>query len=105
MLLLKKFLLIIPTARSNSGGKRPIITSPSKDYEYFIEENSKQEILLQAACGSGVKEIFWYLDDKYYKKSLPGKNLFFKPKQGKTKITCMDDKGRDANVLIKVKFY
>ena len=94
-----------PDCQVRLGGKGPIITSPSKDYEYFIEENSGQEILLQAACGSGIKEIYWYLDDKYYKKSAPGKNLFFKPKEGKTKITCLDDKGRDANVLIKVKFY
>jgi penicillin-binding protein 1C len=87
------------------GGKGPLITSPSKDYEYFIEENSGQEILLQAACGSGIKEIYWYLDNKYYKKSSPGKNIFFKPKKGRIKITCLDDKGRDANVVIKVKFY
>jgi penicillin-binding protein 1C len=94
-----------PECQIKFGGKGPIITSPSKDYEYFIEENSGQEILLQAACGSGVKEIYWYLDDKYFKKSIPGKNLFFKPQKAKIKITCLDDKGRDANVIIKVKFY
>lgn len=94
-----------PDCQVKFGGKGPLITSPSKDYEYFIEENSGQEILLQAACGSGIKEIYWYIDDKYYKKSSPGNNLFFKPREGRTKITCLDDKGRDANVLIKVKFY
>ncbi len=94
-----------PDCQIKFGGKGPIITSPSKDYEYFIEEDSNQEILLQAACGSGVKEIYWYLNDRYYKKSAPGKNLFFKPNKEKIKITCLDDKGRDANVLIKVKFY
>jgi len=94
-----------PNCQVKFGGKGPVITSPSKDYEYFIEENSGQEILLQAACDSGIKVIYWYIDDKYYRKSSPGKNLFFKPKEGKTKITCLDDKGRDANVLIKVKLY
>ena len=101
----KKVPLHNPDCQVKFGGKGPVITSPSKDYEYFIEENSGQEILLQAACGSGIKEIYWYIDDKYFKKSSPGKNLFFKPKEGKTKITCLDDKGRDANVLIKVKYY
>ena len=69
-----------PDCQVKFGGKGPIITSPSKDYEYFIEENSNQEILLQAACGSGIKEIYWYLDDKYYKKSLREKIFSFKPK-------------------------
>ncbi len=94
-----------PDCQIKFGGKGPIITSPSENYEYFVEENSKQEILLQAACGSGVKEIYWYLDDKYYKKSVPGRNIFFKPDKEKIKITCLDDKGRDSQVFIKVKFY
>jgi penicillin-binding protein 1C len=87
---------------SNEG---PGIISPSKNFQYFIEKDSKQEIKLQAASDSRVKKHYWYINGSYFNKCLPGAKLFFKPTAGKNIITCLDDKGRKTEICIDVKFY
>ena len=91
------------TAKFAEGG--PKILSPSEDYEYFIEKNSGQEILLLAASDSRVKTQYWYVNDKYYRKCKPGDKVFFKPDNMELKVTCLDDKGRDGIVKVKINFY
>ncbi|MEJ2104394.1 MAG: transglycosylase domain-containing protein [Ignavibacteriaceae bacterium] len=91
------------TAKFAQGG--PKILSPSEDYEYFIEKNSGQEILLLAASDSRVKTQYWYVNDKYFRKCKPGDKVFFKPDDGQLKITCLDDKGRDGIVKVKINYY
>lgn len=83
----------------------PKIISPSPDFEYLLEEGVKQEILLQAASDITVKTHYWYLNDKYYSKCKPAEKIFFSPKTGRIKITCMDDKGRSGTIFINVKSY
>jgi penicillin-binding protein 1C len=83
----------------------PKILSPSEDYEYYLEENADQEIMLLAASDSKAKYQYWYVNDKFYKKCKPGDKVFIKPDRDKLKITCLDDKGRDEIVRIKVKYY
>jgi len=83
----------------------PKILSPSEDYEYLLEENSTQEILLLAASDSRVKTHYWYINGKYYSKSKPGERIFFQPQEKELKITCLDDKGRDGKVSVNIKFY
>ncbi len=90
-------------ARFTHGG--PQIISPSENFEYFVENNSGQEILLQAAYSEDVKNIFWYVNDKFLKRCKPDDKLFFMPESVSNKITCLDDKGREKSVLINVKFY
>lgn len=90
-------------AKFAEGG--PKILSPTEDYEYFLEKNSGQEILLLAASDSRVKTHYWYINDKFYKKCKPGERIFFNPDKNELKITCMDDKGRDEIVHLSVKYY
>lgn len=87
---------------TNAG---PKILSPAEDYEYLVEENSGQEILLQAASDSKVSEQYWYVNNQYYSKCKPGEKIFLKPENGDLKITCLDDKGREKTVNVTVKFY
>ena len=91
------------TAMFAEGG--PKILSPTEDYEYFLEKNSGQEILLLAASDSRVKTQYWYVNDKFYKKCKPGERIFFNPDQKDLKIICMDDKGREGGVIIKIQYY
>jgi len=91
------------SARFTGGG--PKIISPSADYEYLIESGTEEEILLQAASGADVKNHYWFINDKFYKKSSPADKIFFKPRKGIVKISCMDDKGRENAVSINVKIY
>lgn len=91
------------TAKFAEAG--PKILSPSEDYEYFLEKDSKQEILLLAASDSRVKTHYWYVNEKFFKKSKPGERVFFVPEEKELNITCLDDKGRDRSVRINVKYY
>lgn len=91
------------TARFSNKG--PKIISPVEDYEYYVEANSGQEILLQAASEAGVKFHYWYINDMFYKRSYSGEKVFYKPKAGTIKITCLDDRGRNESVNIIIKSY
>jgi penicillin-binding protein 1C len=98
-----------PPHNSLCSGKRsgegPKIISPLENYEYYIEQNTSQQIMLMAASDPSVKQIYWYIDNKFYKSSTPGDKLFFKPSKGKTKIVCLDESGRRASVSISVNLY
>ena len=83
----------------------PKILSPSEDYEYFLEKDSKQEILLLAASDSRVKTHYWYVNEKFLKKTKPGERVFFIPNEKELKITCLDDRGRDGSVHVSIKYY
>ncbi len=91
------------SARYTSEG--PVITSPSAEFEYFIEKGNEEEILLQAASDPNVKTHYWFVNDKFYKKCVPTEKIFLQAKEGKLKITCMDDRGRETTVKVKVSGY
>lgn len=94
-----------PMCQTKFSGSGPKIISPSSDYEYFIEENSKQQILLQAASDPSVKTHYWYINDIFYKQCKPEERIFIKPGNGTIKITCLDDHGRKTTIQTKVTFY
>ncbi len=83
----------------------PKIISPAEDYEYLVEENTSQEILLQAASNNNISYHYWFINDEFYKKSKPGEKLFFNPDEGEIKITCLDDRGREESIFINVSTY
>ncbi len=81
------------------------IISPSAEFEYHLEKNGNQEIALLATSNTDVKEIFWYVNKKYFGKTELGEKLFFKPQDGINNILCTDDKGGESSLKIRVKFY
>lgn len=83
----------------------PVIISPSAEFEYLIEENSKQQIKFQAASDASVKFHYWYVNDEFIGRKISGEKLFHSLKAGENKIVCQDDKGRTAELLIRVKYY
>lgn len=94
-----------PLCQAKKSGNDPVILSPSADYEYYIEENSNQQLLLQAASDPSVKTHYWYINDEFYKSCKPGEKLFFEPQKGNLRITCMDDLGRKNTIQTKVLHY
>ena len=58
-----------------------------------------------AASDSKAKTHYWYVNDKFYTKCKPGEQIFLKPENGKNKIACLDDKGRDESTSILVNYY
>ncbi|MFO7445214.1 MAG: penicillin-binding protein 1C [Ignavibacteriaceae bacterium] len=94
-----------PDCNTRLTSTGPVITSPSENYEYLIEENTESQIMLRAASIEGARIHYWYINDRFYKKVKADENVFFKPQKGKNKITCLDDMGRDESIFINVKYY
>ncbi len=82
---------------------KPEITSPVNNVEYFIDKADTTQILLTCNSANNVDKVYWYINDKFYKTAKPANKVFFKPVEGMIKISCTDDKGRNANLHIKVK--
>jgi penicillin-binding protein 1C len=85
-------------------GDGPAITSPLNGTEYFISKKDPEPLQLTASAGSDVSRIYWYINDEFYKTTRVGEKQFFIPKAGPVKISCTDDKGRNRNIRIMVKY-
>jgi len=89
----------------NLDKNRPKIVSPSHGCEYFTMNNAEdQDKLALLADGSfDSDELFWFVDDKFYKKSDIGKKIFWNMQRGDHKITAVDSYGRSSFVKIVVR--
>jgi penicillin-binding protein 1C len=85
-------------------GNAPSITSPANGSEYLISTKRKEPIQLTCKTATDVSKVFWYIDDKFYKASTPGEKQFFVPDEGPVKISCTDDKGRNRDIKILVRY-
>lgn len=86
------------------AGNAPSITSPANGSEYLISKKRKEPIQLTCKTATDVSKVFWYIDDKFYKASTPGEKQFFVPDEGPVKISCTDDKGRNRDIKILVRY-
>ena len=82
----------------------PQIVYPVDGSEYILDKNDTQKLMLNAQVRNDVKEIYWYINDKLLQKSTPNTPIFFEPKAGKIKISCSDDKGRNTDIFVKVRW-
>lgn len=86
------------------SGTAPVITSPINDNEYFLDVEDEMEIMLGCHAANDVKTVYWYINNKFYKAVQANEKVFFKPAEGKVKISCSDDKGRNTDIIIIVKY-
>jgi penicillin-binding protein 1C len=82
---------------------KPEITSPVHNVEYYVDRADTTEIMLSCNAANDVDKVFWYINDKFIKSCDPTQKVFFKPEEGRLKISCTDDKGRNSNAFINVK--
>lgn len=85
-------------------GRGPIITSLTNGMTYIIENREEQKLQLSCSAASDVHKVYWYINDKFYAAAGSNEKLFFKADGALMKISCSDDKGRNSNVEIKVKY-
>jgi penicillin-binding protein 1C len=83
----------------------PVITSPVNGKEYLLEKNAGQQLQLQCQVEADIHWIYWYINDKFHKRTKPNEVTFFIPEEGTLKISCSDDKGRNEDIEIVVNFY
>lgn len=82
----------------------PVITSLDEGVEYVLMKDEDQKLMLSCDVENDVDLVYWYINDKFYNSIPPGQKTFFKPEQGEIKISCTDNKGRNTDIWIKVKF-
>jgi penicillin-binding protein 1C len=94
-----------PSCSSRRSGDGPKIISPSENFEYYVEEKSRQEIVLMAASNQEVRYHFWYVNNKFIGKSKPGQKIFYVPDRNVLDIVCLDDLGGEKSIRVAVKKY
>jgi len=85
-------------------GKGPQITSPVNENEYYVNILDSAQIKLSCHVANDVEKVYWYVNKKFFRSANPGQDLFFKPDKGKVEISCSDDKGRNSDIVIYVKY-
>ncbi len=82
----------------------PVVISPANGSEYLINQKDPEPLQLRCRVGNDVGKVFWYINDRFYKSGDAGTRQFFVPQEGPVKISCTDDKGRNRNIWIRVKY-
>lgn len=82
----------------------PQITSPANGTEYLINKKDPEPLQLSCKAAPDVSTLYWYINNKYYKTTHAGEKQFFVPDEGPVKISCTDDKGRNRDVTIQVRY-
>ena len=85
-------------------GNAPFITFPVNGSEYLISKKSPDPLQLVCKTSNDVSKVYWYINDKFYKVANAGEKQFFIPQEGPVKISCTDDKGRNRDIKITVKY-
>jgi penicillin-binding protein 1C len=82
----------------------PVVTSPANGSEYLINRKDPEPLLLRCRVTNDVAKVYWYINDKFYRSGEARGKEFFIPDEGPVKISCTDDKGRNRNIWIRVKY-
>jgi penicillin-binding protein 1C len=85
-------------------GAAPAITSPVNGTEYLINKKDPEPLQLICKTANDVSKVYWYINNKFFKSSNTGEKQFFVPEEGPVKISCTDDKGRNRDIKITVKY-
>ncbi len=85
-------------------GSAPDITSPANENEYFVDIEDSMQIMLSCNAANDVEKVYWYINKKFYKSSPANKKIFFLPPEGRVRISCSDDKGRNNDINITVRY-
>ncbi len=81
----------------------PQIISPNEGADYFVNPKNPAQLLLSCQADNEVKQVYWYLNDKLYRKAGPTEAVFFRPEPGPLKISCADDKGRNTDIRVTIR--
>jgi penicillin-binding protein 1C len=83
----------------------PTITSLVNGSEYILIADKNQKLMLSCQVENDVSKVYWYINDTFFSTSSTSDPIFFQPVPGKSKISCTDDKGRNTDIWITVKYF
>ena len=93
-----------PECERLMAGSPPDITSPVNENEYFVDINDSMQIMLSCNAANDVDKVYWYINKKFYKSAPVNKKIFFQPPEGRVQVSCSDDKGRNSDINITVRY-
>jgi penicillin-binding protein 1C len=82
----------------------PAITSPKSGSEYLLSKKKPEPLQLACNTGNDVSKVYWYINNRFYKAADAKTKQYFVPEEGPVKISCTDDKGRNRDVWIRVRY-
>ena len=82
----------------------PLSLLPKNGSEYLISRKNPEALQLSTNTGNDVSKVYWYINNRFYKSTDANTKQFFVPEEGPVKISCTDDKGRNRDIWIKVRF-
>jgi len=82
----------------------PVVVSPSNGSEYLINRKDPEPLQLKCRVANDVGKVYWYINNKFFKSGEANSRQFFVPEEGPVKISCTDDKGRNRNIWIRVRY-
>ena len=86
----------------DNAGAVLAITSPLDHAEYVLNRHEKPQLLLSCAAGSEVRQVFWYVNDRFLRAAAATERVFFRPPSGTVKVSCADDHGRNVDIELQV---
>lgn len=90
----------------STAGLSPVINSPQQQLTYVMQTENPQsnQLPLSAVVDTGVKQLFWFADNRYIGQANSNKPLFWKPESGRYTLKVVDDHGRSAQMKLRVVF-
>ncbi|MFL5236924.1 MAG: penicillin-binding protein 1C [Rhizomicrobium sp.] len=79
-------------------GTGPQITSPSRAGAYLMRlaHGGPQPMALSAVADAGTRVLYWFIDEAYAGRSVPGETLYWQPPAaGDYRVRVVDDHGRN----------
>jgi penicillin-binding protein 1C len=85
-------------------GNAPVINFPVNGSEYLISKKDPEPLQLICRTANDVTKVYWYINNRFYKSAPAGEKQFFMPEEGTNKISCTDDRGRNRDIRISVRY-
>jgi penicillin-binding protein 1C len=92
-----------PACERVSGQAGPQIVSLNDNSEYYINPKQSADMELRCQAANDVQVVYWYLNDRLFRRARPAESIFFHPKPGQLKVSCADDKGRHRDLRILIR--
>ncbi len=79
------------------------IVSPTDKVHYYLDKQDAEPMLLKALAPSNSTKFYWYVNDVFFKAVGKDEQLYLNPPEGRVKISCSDDRGRNQDIVITVE--
>jgi penicillin-binding protein 1C len=87
-----------------AAGQEPAITSPQAELVYVMTgaHSQTQAIPFTAVADGDVRQLYWFVDNRYAGVSEPSRPLMWVPQSGTFDVRVVDDHGRAAHASLRV---